>query len=120
MHGIISALKESNLFSSIDVIDFIDEISVRLINIRAKFLNRTILYITELHTMNYQKYSYHWQREDGELIVRWDNKPHWKALKTFPYHKHEQGKVLPSHRVNVDDVIEEIKEKITRNSASQP
>ena len=40
MYGIISALKESNLFSSIDVIDLIDEKSVRLIRIKAKVLNR--------------------------------------------------------------------------------
>ena len=26
-----------------------------------------ILYITELHTKDYQKYAYHCQRNDGEL-----------------------------------------------------
>lgn len=35
MHGIISALKKSKLFTSIDVIDLIDEEAVKLIKIRA-------------------------------------------------------------------------------------
>ena len=112
MLGIISALSESNLFSSIDVVELIDEDLVKLIRIKAKVLDRTILYVTELHTRNYQKYSYHWQKENGELIIRWDNKPHWKNLKTFPHHRHEKDKVYSSHRINIDDVIKTIKERV--------
>ena len=63
MHGIISALHESKLFTSIDVLNLIDEDTVKLIKVRAKVLDGTILYITELHTKDYQKYSYHWQKE---------------------------------------------------------
>ena len=37
------------------------------------------------------------------------NQPHWKDIKTFPYHKYEQNKIFPSHRVNIAEVIEEIK-----------
>lgn len=116
MHGIISALKKSKLFTSIDVIDLIDEETVKLIKIRADVLDGTVLYITELHTTDYHKYSYHWQKEDGEVIVRWDNKPHWKDIKTFPHHKHEQGKVLPCHRINISDVIEEIEARVARST----
>ncbi|MBI5180044.1 MAG: hypothetical protein HZA05_01415 [Nitrospirae bacterium] len=112
MYRIITALKESRLFPSIDVIDLIDEESVKLIRIKAKVLDGTFLYITELHTKDYQKYSYHWQKESGELVARWDNKPHWRNLKTFPHHKHQDGKVFPFHRVNIDDVIEIIKKRI--------
>lgn len=112
MHGIISALTNSDLFASIDVTDLVDEESVKLIKIKAKVLDETTLYITELHTKDYQKYSYHWQKENGEVIIRWDNKPHWRNLKTFPYHKHEKGKVLPSYRVGIDDVINTIRERI--------
>jgi len=110
--GIISALSESNLFSSVDVVELIDEDLVKLIRIKAKVLDGTILYVTELHTRNYQKYSYHWQKENGELIIRWDNKPHWKNLKTFPHHRHEKDKVYSSHRINIDDVIKTIKERV--------
>ena len=91
---IISILKKSNPVTSIEIID------------------GSLLYITELHTENYQKYSYHWQKEDGQLIIRWDNSPHWKNIKTFPHHKHEKNEILPSHRISIQDVIEEITKRL--------
>ncbi|PKL49296.1 MAG: hypothetical protein CVV37_07690 [Nitrospira bacterium HGW-Nitrospira-1] len=83
MHGIISALKQSELFSAVDIIELVDEESVRLIRTRAKVLGGSVLYITELHTINYEKYSYHWQKEDGELIIRWDNSPPLEKFKNL-------------------------------------
>lgn len=112
MYEIISKLKESGIFASIDVVEFVDEESVKLIKIKAKVLDESLLYITELHTSNYQKYSYHWQDKDGELTIRWDNKPHWKNLKTFPHHKHEHGSVLPFYRITIEDVIEIIRGRL--------
>jgi len=115
VHGIVSALKESRLFSSVNIIELIDEESVKLIKARAEVINGTSLHLTELHTASYQKYSYHWQDQNGKLIMRWDNKPHWKDLKTFPHHKHEGDRVLPSHRVGVYDVIETIREVLEKS-----
>ena len=111
MHRIISALKESNLFTLIEVIELIDEESVKLLKVKAKIIDKTLLHITELHTIDFQKYSYHWQDKNGKIILRWDNKPHWKKIKTFPHHKHEGDKVLPSHRIDIDDVIKIIMER---------
>ncbi len=59
MDRIISALNASNLFSAIDVLELIDEDWVKLLKIKAKALDGAILYITEFHTRDYQKYSYH-------------------------------------------------------------
>ena len=36
-----------------------------------------------------EKYSFHWQRNDGTLICRWDNAPHHCDVTTFPHHLHE-------------------------------
>ncbi|MGR3316992.1 MAG: toxin-antitoxin system TumE family protein [Candidatus Anammoxibacter sp.] len=80
--------------------------------IKAKLLDGSLLFITELSTTDRQKYSYHWQQENGNLIIRWDNKPHWKNFKTFPHHKHEKDKTLSSQRINIDDVIREIRQKL--------
>ena len=60
MYDIISILKKSNPVTSIEVIEFIDEESVKLIKLKAKIIDGSLLCITELHTENYQKYSYHW------------------------------------------------------------
>jgi hypothetical protein len=109
LQGIISSLKESELFESIQVIELIDEESVKLIKIMALLKGGTALFITELHTSLYQKYSYHWQDKYGQMIMRWDNKPHWPKLKTFPHHKHEKGEIISSSRITVVEVIENIK-----------
>jgi hypothetical protein len=113
LYEIISALRQSAIVLDVEVLEVIDEDSVKLIKIKAILKDDCILYITELHTKDYQKYSYHCQENDGDLIVRWDNKPHWKEMSTYPHHKHENDQVFPSYRVTIEDVLKQIEEKIT-------
>lgn len=103
----MSALRQSDLVDSVNVLEFIDEFSVRLLKVKAGVKDGTLLYITEVHTSNYQKYSYHWQKQGGELIIRWDNKPHWRDIETFPHHKHQGGNVLASERIDVYEVLKD-------------
>jgi len=112
VYEIIPALRNSGIVLDVEVLELIDEDTVKLIKIKAMLQNDCELYITELHARDYQKYSYHCQKNTGELMVRWDNKPHWKSMATYPHHKHEGGQVVPSHRVTVVDVLEEIERKI--------
>jgi len=112
LYEIISALKQSAIVLDFEVLELIDEDSVKLIKIKAVLKKDCLLYITELHTKSYQKYSYHFQKNDGELIARWDNKPHWRDMSTYPHHKHENDRVSPSHRVTIVDVLDQIEEKI--------
>jgi hypothetical protein len=114
---IISTLRRSAIVLDFDVLELIDEDSVKLIKIKAVLKENWFLYITELHTKNYQKYSYHCQKNDGELIARWDNKPHWSGMSTFPHHKHEDDQVSPSHRVTIVDVLDQIELKIAQRKA---
>jgi hypothetical protein len=112
LYKIISTLTQSVIVLDFEVLELIDEDSVKLIKIKAVLKGNCLLYITELHTKNYQKYSYHCQNNDGNLIARWDNKPHWKNMDTYPYHMHENDQVLPSHRVTITDVLDQIEKKI--------
>lgn len=112
MQGIVSLLKQSKVFNNIEVLEFIDEDSVQLLKVKALVKDGSILHITELQTPNYQKYSYHWQKENGEMLIRWDNAPNYKKIKTFPHHRHEGDNQLPSHRITVDEIIEKIRKVI--------
>jgi len=112
LYEILRILKNSGLFSNIEVLKLTDEEVVRFFKIKADVLDGSILFITEMHTETYQKYSYHWQKPDGILIMRWDNKPHWRDLKTFPYHKHIGAAIHPCHRVTLEEVLVEIKERL--------
>ena len=55
-----------------------------------------------------RKYSYHYQDNTKKLIFRYDDKPHWKNLKTFPYHKHTKSGVIESKVMNLEKVLEEV------------
>ena len=63
---------------------------------------------------NVRKYSYHWQNKYNQLIIRWDNAPHWKLIETFPYHKHnfDEKNIEPSKEVSLEDVLEYIKKEL--------
>ncbi len=35
------------------------------------------------------KYRHHWQNQEGVLIKRWDNAPHYPQVASFPHHLHD-------------------------------
>lgn len=53
------------------------------------------------------KYSYHWQRADGELVRRWDNAAHHPEIPTHPHHFHDgdETNVLPHGPISVANVL---------------
>ena len=55
-------------------------------------------------------YSYHWASADGDLILRWDNTPHFPDLPGFPHHIHDgrKGSVVPGEPVSIFGVLDEI------------
>ena len=56
-------------------------------------------------------YSYHWQDKNKNMIIRWDNSPHHKQLKTFPHHKHVP-EIKESNEIRIEDILKVIEEKI--------
>ncbi len=59
-------------------------------------------------------YSYHWADVNAELVMRWDNTPHFPDLPGFPHHIHD-GKaktVYPGVAVNIFEVLDEIARRI--------
>jgi len=114
LYHIVSALRKSDSIESVHILEFVDESSVRLLKVKAGVTDGTLLYITEVHTSDYQKYSYHWQKTGGELIIRWDNKPHWRNIETFPHHKHQGDSVLASERIDIHEVLKVIQDRLER------
>jgi len=55
-------------------------------------------------------YSYHYQREDGSLIFRYDDTPHFPTLPQFPHHKHlgNHSNAIPSQPPALIAVLHEI------------
>lgn len=115
MFEIIEQLKCNPLVSSFEVLSLIDEETVKYVKIEAGIVDGSELWIRESMTPSGNRYSYHWQRKDGRMILRWDNKPHFHDLPTFPHHKHiGSKKVVSSPRLFIQDVLAEIKKEIER------
>jgi hypothetical protein len=82
------------------------------IKLEVELINKTKLYIREYSDEIERKYSYHWQDKNNNLIIRWDNAPHYKNIITFPHHKHENNKIFPSYNITIKDILKTIKHKI--------
>lgn len=59
-----------------------------------------------------QKYSYHYMDKEKEVIFRYDNVPHHRAIKTFPHHKHTPEGVLESEEPTLGQILDEIEQNI--------
>jgi Family of unknown function (DUF6516) len=55
-------------------------------------------------------YSYHWADADNQLIMRWDNTPHFPDLPGFPHHVHDgaTGQVTPGQPMSIFAVLDAI------------
>jgi hypothetical protein len=71
-----------------------------------EFVDGSLLYVRDYTFGRERKYSYHWQK-DGEMLIRWDNAPHWKHLRTYPHHKHIslEKNIQESKEHNLDAVM---------------
>ncbi len=73
-----------------------------------QFTDNSILMVKDYIFPTGRKYAYHWQDDKGNLIVRWDNAPHWRGINTFPYHRHEGEDVFPSAVMTLAEVVKSI------------
>ena len=108
----LELLKSSKIVKNYEVMDFKDGENFYFLKIKAVFIDNSILYIKEFTSTERYIYSFHWQDEKGNLIIRWDNAPHHKHLKTFPHHKHIKNKVEESDVVDLSDVLNYIEKNI--------
>lgn len=109
---ILSLLDKSDVIIQYDILDYKRWNSGYYLKIRAVVQNDCFLFIREYVDENERNYSYHWQKKDGTLIVRWDNSPYHKNIISFPHHKHTQEGVCESREVTVEDVLLYIKQKL--------
>ncbi|MBN2892478.1 MAG: hypothetical protein JXL97_11470 [Bacteroidales bacterium] len=81
------------------------------IRIRAELINSDLIELFEYscaenNEIIVQKYHFHWQNTNNELIKRWDNAPHHKELENFPHHIHLRDKVIKNNASpNILDII---------------
>ena len=116
MYEIIAELEHSSIVRQAEIINLINEPDLQVLYLKASLSDGSVLYVRETVTPTSDKYSYHWQTADGQLIRRWDNAPHWPAVHTYPHHCHvgRPDNVLPSDRPTISDVIQYLTEQIAK------
>lgn len=84
--------------------------------IKITFVDNSVLFATEYFDEMKRKYSFHWQKQNGKLISRWDNTPHHKKIPTFPHHKHlSSGTITGSSEISLKEILNEIEKKFQKH-----
>ncbi len=79
-----------------------------------KLIDNSDLFITEYVDEEERNYTYHWQDENKEMILRWDNAPYHKNISTFPHHSHKPDGIFESFDITLNDIFKIIENIILR------
>ncbi|MBU0599291.1 hypothetical protein KKB84_05505 [bacterium] len=88
------------------------------IRVKANLINDDILelmeyIVLEKNQAQIKKYSFHWQKEDGTLVKRWDNVVHHPEVANFPYHVHiGEDRIETSKEMNTETTLEIITQEL--------
>ena len=109
-------LDDSSFVKSHYINDFRKSETVFYLNIKIYFTKNSELHVREYIDAEHRKYSFHWQSSNGDLIIRWDNAPHFPDFITFPHHKHlASGEVMESYDISLDEILNFIKNQSSQN-----
>jgi len=105
--------RRSKAVKRVEILDLVSERRIQGIRMKLSLKDNSLLHVRETIVSNENFYSYHWQKLDGSLIMRWDNRPHWE-VKTFPHHKHvgDDKKIEDSYETTLEDVLKFIEGRI--------
>ncbi len=111
---IFNWLNNSKLVSDFTINDIRRSNETYYLNLKIIFIDNSELFIRDYVDLNHRKYSFHWQDNNGELIKRWDNAPHFVDLITFPHHVHLSSEnVIESHDISLEEVLNHIAIELT-------
>jgi len=111
---ILKWLENNSVVKSFEVQEFRQKFSSFYLKLMVIFVDDSVLFTKEYFDAQSRNYSFHWQKENKKLIIRWDNAPHHKNVNTFPHHVHikENDKVHESNIISLSEVFEYIEKKL--------
>jgi len=112
MEHIFQLLSDSVIVQKYEVLGLLQDEDFYYLKIKSFIVDGSILHIKIYLSDKEYNYSFHWQKENGELIVRWDNAPHHREITTFPHHVHTGEMVEDSYKIMLDDVLKEMEHRL--------
>ncbi|XOV91135.1 MAG: DUF6516 family protein [Bacteroidota bacterium] len=106
-------LDDNEFVRQVEILDYFTTDSSRYFKLIIYFIDGSELHASEYSSEIERNYSFHWQKEN-ELLCRWDNAPHHKNLKSFPYHLHLPSGVEDSLAVTLDNVLDFIESEMEK------
>ncbi len=98
----------TDIISSFEILQQEVRLDLSKTKIKLVLADSSVIFIREIIIQNVlHDYSYHWQRADGTLIIRWDNARHYPIISTYPHHKHvsTESNVQESFEQTLYDVL---------------
>lgn len=92
-----------------------EELDIGLIKGKISFVDGSSLYISESINLEKPSYRFHFMDAQSKIFKRWDSAPHFKKIKTFPYHFYDGEKVKPSKPMTSLEILELVKEIVLDN-----
>ena len=117
MEHIFQLLADSDLIGEHEVLSLLQDEDFYYLKIKALIVDRSLLHIKIYLSDKEYNYSFHWQSETGELIIRWDNAPHHPDILTFPHHVHTGELTEESYNITLDDALKEIRQRVDLQNA---
>jgi hypothetical protein len=109
---ILKWLDTSFIVQAYEVLDFRVFKSGWYYKIRVELTDGSVLHAREYADEKERNYAYHWQDEQYNLRVRWDNAPHHPHLITHPHHRHEGTQIVSSKEITLQDVLKAIEKRL--------
>jgi len=108
LNDVLGALQASKIVNRIVFTKFDGVSNSYTLKVRAELTNGWFLDFWEHKTPKLRRYSFH-VFHGNQMLVRWDNTPHYPGLKGFPHHKHEGTNVIESEDMTMDKILKELK-----------
>jgi hypothetical protein len=109
---ILRLLDQADWIESYEVQDYRQWEGGFYYRLKITFENQSLLFVREYVDETERAYSYHWQDQNDEMIMRWDNAPHHQHIATFPHHKHTPDEIFESTAITLPDALEVIHRQI--------
>jgi len=105
---VFSLLDSSPIVLSYSIVDFKYWETGSYVKMQIVLIDKSVLHVREYNDEFERNYSFHWQDSQGAFLLRWDNAPHHKNLKTFPHHMHKNDRIEETNVISLKDILKYI------------